>query len=228
MFQFSAQQRLTALCWLSLFHVLVIISSNYLVQLPITIFGFHTTWGAFTFPFIFLASDLTVRIFGAPLARRIILTVMVPALIASYLVSSLFYKGEWQGFSALSQVNPMVARIAAASLMAYVLGQILDVHVFNRLRQLKAWWVAPAASAVFGNLSDTIAFFFYRLLSQYRPVHGDPLDGNRNGGLFLQNRHQPGLLPADVRRTAQHVAAPPEPARELAVPESGRLIHVFM
>ncbi|WP_023641038.1 7-cyano-7-deazaguanine/7-aminomethyl-7-deazaguanine transporter [Dickeya zeae] len=174
MFQFSAQQRLTALCWLSLFHILVIISSNYLVQLPITIFGFHTTWGAFTFPFIFLASDLTVRIFGAPLARRIILTVMVPALIASYLVSSLFYKGEWQGFSALSQVNPMVARIAAASLMAYVLGQILDVHVFNRLRQLKAWWVAPAASAVFGNLSDTIAFFFiafYRSTDSFMATH---------------------------------------------------------
>ncbi|MBP2846137.1 7-cyano-7-deazaguanine/7-aminomethyl-7-deazaguanine transporter [Dickeya oryzae] len=174
MFQFSAQQRLTALCWLSLFHVLVIISSNYLVQLPITIFGFHTTWGAFTFPFIFLASDLTVRIFGAPLARRIILTVMVPALIASYLVSSLFYKGEWQGFSALSQVNPMVARIAAASLMAYVLGQILDVHVFNRLRQLKAWWVAPAASAVLGNLSDTITFFFiafYRSTDPFMATH---------------------------------------------------------
>ncbi|AJC68163.1 MULTISPECIES: 7-cyano-7-deazaguanine/7-aminomethyl-7-deazaguanine transporter [Dickeya] len=174
MFQFSAQKRLTALCWLSLFHILVIISSNYLVQLPITIFGFHTTWGAFTFPFIFLASDLTVRIFGAPLARRIILTVMVPALIASYLVSSLFYKGEWQGFSALSQVNPMVARIAAASLMAYVLGQILDVYVFNRLRQLKAWWVAPTASAVFGNLSDTIAFFFiafYRSTDPFMATH---------------------------------------------------------
>ncbi|MEM8092520.1 queuosine precursor transporter, partial [Morganella morganii] len=72
MFDLSARQRRTALIWLSLFHVLIITSSNYLVQLPITIFGFHTTWGAFTFPFIFLATDLTVRIYGAPLARRII------------------------------------------------------------------------------------------------------------------------------------------------------------
>ncbi|ACS87636.1 MULTISPECIES: 7-cyano-7-deazaguanine/7-aminomethyl-7-deazaguanine transporter [Musicola] len=160
MFQFTAQQRLTALCWLSLFHILIITSSNYLVQLPIILFGFHTTWGAFTFPFIFLATDLTVRIFGAPLARRIILTVMIPALLISYLVSVLFYQGGWQGFSALSQLNIVVARIATASFMAYVLGQILDVHVFNRLRQLKAWWVAPAASAVLGNLSDTVAFFF--------------------------------------------------------------------
>lgn len=59
---FTQSQRVKALFWLSLFHLLVIISSNYLVQLPITIFGFHTTWGAFSFPFIFLATDLTVRI----------------------------------------------------------------------------------------------------------------------------------------------------------------------
>ncbi|MGL9750882.1 MAG: 7-cyano-7-deazaguanine/7-aminomethyl-7-deazaguanine transporter [Symbiopectobacterium sp.] len=160
MFHFTAQHRLSALVWLSLFHILIITSSNYLVQLPISIFGFHTTWGAFTFPFIFLATDLTVRIFGAPLARRIILTVMVPALVISYVVSALFYQGEWQGFIALASVNIVVARIACASFMAYVLGQILDVHVFNRLRQRKAWWVAPTVSTLFGNLSDTLAFFF--------------------------------------------------------------------
>lgn len=160
MYRFTPQQRLTALVWLSLFHILIITSSNYLVQLPVSIFGFHTTWGAFTFPFIFLATDLTVRVFGAPLARRIILTVMVPALLVSYLVSVLFYQGEWQSFSSLGQVNIVVARIASASFMAYVLGQILDVHVFNRLRQRNAWWVAPAVSTLFGNLSDTLAFFF--------------------------------------------------------------------
>ena len=160
MFDFTPQQRMKALCWLSVFHVLIITSSNYLVQLPISIFGFHTTWGAFTFPFIFLATDLTVRVFGAPLARRIILAVMAPALLISYCISALFFQGEWQGFAALSSFNVMVARIAVASFMAYVLGQILDVHVFNRLRQRSAWWVAPTASTLFGNISDTLAFFF--------------------------------------------------------------------
>ncbi len=144
---FTQSQRIKALFWLSLFHLLVIISSNYLVQLPITIFGFHTTWGAFSFPFIFLATDLTVRIFGAPLARRIIFAVMIPALLVSYVVSSLFYMGAWQGFAALANFNLFVARIAAASFMAYALGQILDVHVFNRLRQNRRW-------------CDTLAFFF--------------------------------------------------------------------
>jgi len=137
---FTQTQRVKALFWLSLFHLLVITSSNYLVQLPISIFGFHTTWGAFSFPFIFLATDLTVRIFGAPLARRIIFAV--------------------QGFGALLHLNLFVARIAAASFMAYALGQILDVHVFNRLRQNRRWWLAPTASTLFGNISDTLAFFF--------------------------------------------------------------------
>lgn len=160
MFSFTDRQRLSALIQLSMFHIAIIASSNYLVQLPITVFGFHTTWGAFTFPFIFLATDLTVRIFGAPLARRIILAAMVPALAISYLVSTLFYQGAWQGFQALEHFNLFVARIAAASFAAYALGQILDVQVFNRLRQLKAWWVAPAAAMFFGNISDTLSFFF--------------------------------------------------------------------
>nr|WP_113865743.1 7-cyano-7-deazaguanine/7-aminomethyl-7-deazaguanine transporter [Brenneria salicis]NMN93251.1 hypothetical protein [Brenneria salicis ATCC 15712 = DSM 30166]RBP64116.1 hypothetical protein DES54_10975 [Brenneria salicis ATCC 15712 = DSM 30166] len=160
MYRFTPRQRLTALIWLSLFHILIITSSNFLVQLPVALFGFHTTCGAFTFPFIFLATDLTVRIFGAPLARRIILTVMAPALVISYVISALFYQGVWQGFASLSQVNIVVARIACASFMAYVLGQILDVHVFNRLRQRNVWWVAPAVSTLFGNFSDTLAFFF--------------------------------------------------------------------
>ena len=157
---FTSVQRKHALVWLSLFHLLVIISSNYLVQLPVSVFGFHTTWGAFSFPFIFLATDLTVRIFGAPLARRIIFAVMVPALVISYGISALFYMGEWQGFAALGTFNLFVARIAIASFMAYALGQILDVHVFNRLRQSRHWWLAPTASTLFGNISDTVAFFF--------------------------------------------------------------------
>lgn len=152
--------RCHALISLSLFHLVVITTSNYLVQLPISLFGWHTTWGAFSFPFIFLATDLTVRCFGAVLARRIILLVMIPALFISYALSSLFYSGEWQGFSTLRELNLLVARIAGASFMAYLLGQLLDIRVFNRLRQRGRWWVAPAVSMLFGNICDTFTFFF--------------------------------------------------------------------
>jgi hypothetical protein len=129
------------------------------VQLPFTIFGFHTTWGAFTFPFIFLATDLTVRIFGATMARKIIFRVMAPSLAVSYVLSVLFYQGEYQGVAHLGEFNLFVARIAIASFMAYLLGQILDVSVFNRLRQMKQWWIAPTCSTIFGNALDTLAFF---------------------------------------------------------------------
>ena len=157
--QFSPAQQRKALSFLVVFHLLIIASSNYLVQLPFTVMGFHTTWGAFTFPFIFLATDLTVRIFGAAMARQIILRVMMPALLISYVLSVLFYQGEYQGLGHLGEFNLFVARIAIASFMAYLLGQIMDVSIFNRLRQTKQWWVAPSCSTLFGNALDTLAFF---------------------------------------------------------------------
>ena len=174
MSSFSLAQQRKALLVLTLFHLVVIASSNYLVQLPFTVFGFHTTWGAFTFPFIFLATDLTVRIFGAQLARKIIFWVMLPALAVSYGLSVLFFEGQFQGFSHLSEFNLFVARIAIASFMAYLLGQILDVHVFNRLRQMKQWWIAPTCSTLLGNALDTIAFFsiaFYQSSDPFMAAH---------------------------------------------------------
>jgi queuosine precursor transporter len=159
MFTLSDTQYRRCLALLVAFHILVIAASNYLVQLPFTLLGFHTTWGAFSFPFIFLATDLTVRLFGKEPARAIVLRVMLPALVISYVVSVIFPRGAYAGLSALGEGDLFVARIAVASFMAYVLGQLLDVQVFDRLRRLGAWWVAPAISTVFGNLADTLAFF---------------------------------------------------------------------
>lgn len=159
MFALSPAQYRRCLVLLVSFHILVITASNYLVQIPFTLFGFHTTWGAFSFPFIFLATDLTVRLVGKEPARAIIFRVMLPALVISYLVSVIFPRGSFAGLEALAEPNLFVARIAVASFMAYVLGQLLDVQVFDRLRRLRAWWIAPAVSTLFGNLADTAAFF---------------------------------------------------------------------
>ena len=139
--------------------MLVIVTSNYLVQFPFTLYGLHNTWGAFTFPFIFLTTDLTVRIFGAGLARRIIFWVMLPSLFFSYVISVLWQNGQWMGWEALGQFDLFVARIALASFAAYVVGQLMDIMVFNRLRRHKRWWLAPSASAVFGSAVDTLVFF---------------------------------------------------------------------
>ncbi|OCG41954.1 7-cyano-7-deazaguanine/7-aminomethyl-7-deazaguanine transporter [Gilliamella sp. Bif1-4] len=171
---FTRKQKQKALYWLAFFHILVIASSNYLVQIPFEIFGFQTTWGAFTFPFIFLTTDLTIRIYGASLARKIIFVVMIPALLFSYLISVLFFETHWVGLSALTEFNSFVFRIALASFAAYLVGQLMDITVFNYLRKNKSWWVAPTASAIFGNGIDTIVFFaiaFYQSNDEFMANH---------------------------------------------------------
>lgn len=167
------RQRL-ALAALIAFHILVIVASNYLVQLPITLFGWHTTWGAFSFPFIFLATDLTVRLLGKGAARQVIGRVMIPALLVSYSVSMLFQEGRFQGLAALGQFNEVVLRISVASFLAYVVGQLLDIQVFDRLRRLSQWWVAPTGAIVVGSLVDTFVFFsvaFWRSADPFMAEH---------------------------------------------------------
>lgn len=151
--------RRTTLAALIGFHVFIIIASNYLVQFPMQLLGWQTTWGAFSFPFIFLATDLTVRLLGKQPARKVIAQVMLPALLVSYLVSTLFHEGQFNGWATLASLNAFVLRISLASFAAYAVGQLADIQVFDRLRRLPQWWVAPSASTIFGNLLDTLVFF---------------------------------------------------------------------
>ncbi len=153
--------------------ILVIASSNYLVQIPVSfdlsayiadlpekIQKLDTTWGAFTFPFVFLLTDLTVRILGKDSARKVIFITMIPALLISYFFSNVFDgQGNFVGLAGMMQFNMFVFRIVIASFTAYVVGQLLDIFVFNRLRQLPQWWAAPLASTLFGTIIDSICFF---------------------------------------------------------------------
>ncbi|GIU09081.1 hypothetical protein TUM4261_16820 [Shewanella sp. c952] len=159
MLMLSQTQVRRALLLLAGFHIVIICASNYLVQLPFQIFELHTTWGAFSFPFVYLATDLTVRIFGQQAARKIIFLAMLPALIISYLMGVVFHQGSFQGAAALLEFNSFVFRIAFASFAAYFIGQLMDIFVFAKLRQTKSWWVAPSASTIIGNLVDTLVFF---------------------------------------------------------------------
>lgn len=170
----TVAQKKRALIILALFHIFIIAASNYLVQIPFQIFGLHTNWGTFSFPFIFLATDLTVRIFGAAEARKIIVTAMLPALVFSYVISVVFSQGTFQGFAGLAAFNSFVFRIALASFTAYILGQLLDIKVFAKLRQNRRWWVAPSASTIAGNLLDTTIFYsvaFYASTDTFMAAH---------------------------------------------------------
>lgn len=159
---------------LAALHVAIIVASNYLVQWPVQLFGVLTTWGAFTFPLVFVVTDLTVRLLGQQAARRVVARVMLPALAVSYAVSVLFHEGRFAGWGALGEFNLFVARIALASLVAYVAGQLLDIAVFARLRRRRPWWLAPAASTVLGSALDTALFFavaFHRSSDAFMAEH---------------------------------------------------------
>ena len=174
MFQLSTAAQRNALLALIALHIALIIASNYLVQLPILLLGWHTTWGAFSFPFLFLVTDLTVRLIGKQAARTVIARVMLPALVASYIVSVLFHDGAFTGWESLAAFNLFVFRISQGSFLAYALGQLLDVQVFDRLRRLRQWWVAPLAASVVGQAVDTLVFFsvaFWRSTDPFMATH---------------------------------------------------------
>lgn len=175
----STPSKPTAPVWfrvptLAAVHLAIIVASNYFVQWPLEIAGVLTTWGAFTFALVFVATDLAVRLLGQQAARRVVARVMGPALLASYVVSVLFQEGRFQGLGALAGFDGFVARIALASLVAYVVGQLVDIAVFDRLRQRAQWWVAPAVSTVVGSALDTALFFgvaFHRSSDAFMAEH---------------------------------------------------------
>ncbi|MDA7989583.1 MAG: queuosine precursor transporter [Gammaproteobacteria bacterium] len=131
---------------LVLFHIAVIALANYAVQFTASVGGYDFTWGMFVFPLAILATDLTVRLSTQQNARVIVAVAYVPALVISALLAG------W--------------RIGIASGCAYLAGQLLDISVFQKIRErAKSWWMAPLVSTFFANIIDTYVFFaaaFYR------------------------------------------------------------------
>ncbi len=157
-------------------HVFLITLSNLLVQYPFTLFGLHTTWGAFSYPAIFILTDLTTRLSSPNTARKIIFKSMFPGLIISYLIASYLAAGHFD-FSTLYHL-PM--RVALACFIAYTTGQLLDIVVFQRYRQNATWWLAPALSSTLGNVVDTFLFFsvaFYHSTNPFLSEHWPEIAG---------------------------------------------------
>ncbi|MBN9674071.1 queuosine precursor transporter [Roseibium aggregatum] len=130
---------------------LVVVASNYLVQFPVehVIGGVNLadtlTWGAFTYPVAFLVTDLTNRRFGPQAARKVVLSGFLLAIVIPLIFWSL--DGTFT-----------TPRILIASGTAFLVAQLLDVTIFNRLRQL-TWWKAPITSSLVGSAIDTVLFF---------------------------------------------------------------------
>ncbi|MFB2530759.1 VUT family protein [Paracoccus sp. p4-l81] len=118
----------------------IVVASNILVQFQ---FGNWLTWGAFTYPFAFLVTDVINRIHGAQAARKVVLAGFVVGVASSLIAAGM---------------DRTTLRIAIGSGTAFLLAQLLDVTIFDRLRA-GTWWKAPFVSTFFGSAVDTFLFF---------------------------------------------------------------------
>ncbi len=122
----------------------IVAASNFLVQFPVQaqLGGLNLadllTWGAFTYPIAFLVTDLTNRYFGASAAQLVVLAGFALAVLISFYLAT--------------------PRIAIASGSAFLVAQLLDVAIFDRLRASQ-WWRAPLLSSLVGSMADTVLFF---------------------------------------------------------------------
>lgn len=123
----------------------IVVASNILVQF---LFGQWLTWGAFTYPLAFLVTDIMNRVYGAPVARKVVFAGFVTGVICSLI-----------GTQIMGEFGPLVTwRIAVGSGLAFLTAQLLDVSIFDRLRA-GAWWEAPLVSTIIGSAVDTALFF---------------------------------------------------------------------
>jgi uncharacterized integral membrane protein (TIGR00697 family) len=123
----------------------IVLASNILVQF---LFGNWLTWGAFTYPLAFLVTDIMNRVYGVAAARRVVFAGFVTGVICSLI-----------GTQIMGEFGPLVTlRIALGSGLAFLVAQLMDVAIFDRLRA-GAWWRAPVVSTLVGSSLDTALFF---------------------------------------------------------------------
>ncbi len=123
----------------------IVVASNILVQF---LFGDWLTWGAFTYPFAFLVTDLMNRLHGPERARKVVLAGFAVGLLCSLIGSQI-----------VGEFGPLVSlRVAIGSGTAFLVAQLIDVAIFDRLRA-GDWWRAPLVSSLVGSALDTVIFF---------------------------------------------------------------------
>lgn len=124
----------------------IVVASNILVQF--LLLDGLLTWGAFSYPLAFLVTDVMNRIYGPKAARQVVLVGFVVGIVSSLI-----------GTQIILEHGPAVSlRVAIGSATAFLVAQLLDIAVFDRLRGGK-WWRAPLASTVIGSSVDTLLFF---------------------------------------------------------------------
>ena len=125
----------------------VVLSSNFLVQFPVNYYGLNEilTYGAFSYPIAFLITDLANRTYGKIIARKIVYFGFLIGITFTLFVSTNF-------------ADLISIRIAIGSGSAFLVAQLLDVQIFDKLRK-NIWYIAPLISSLIGSIVDTFIFF---------------------------------------------------------------------
>ncbi len=133
--------------FLSFLMGVVVLSSNYLVQFPIKYYGLEEilTYGAFSYPIAFLITDLANRSYGKLVARKIVYIGFAIGISFTLMFSTNF-------------ADLISVRIAIGSGTAFLVAQLLDVQIFDKLRK-REWFIAPLTSSLIGSTIDTFLFF---------------------------------------------------------------------
>ena len=174
---------------------LVVVASNVLVQFPVNgqVGGLQLadilTWGAFTYPFAFLVTDLANRRYGPAVARRIVFVGFMLAVICSIVIPPLLFR---YGYIEFETAAGRLVRIAIASGAAFLTAQLLDVTVFNWLRR-RSWWRAPVFGSLAGSVLDTAIFFGVAFSAAFAFVGPSDAFALESAPLF-------GVLPIETAR----------------------------
>jgi hypothetical protein len=174
---------------------LVVVASNILVQFPVDgqvgrlALADVLTWGAFTYPFSFLVTDLANRRYGPAVARQIVFVGFMLAVACSVAVPPMLFSA---GLIPYGTPADRLVRIAIASGAAFLCAQLLDVTVFNWLRR-KSWWRAPVFGSLAGSVIDTAIFFGIAFSAAFAVIGPDDAFALESSGLF-------GVLPVEAPR----------------------------
>ncbi len=128
----------------------IVVASNILVQF--LLLDGLLTWGAFTYPLAFLVTDVMNRIYGAAAARKVVLVGFVVGVICSLIGTQITLQGDGYTYQAVA------LRVAVGSGTAFLIAQLLDVSIFQRVGSA-VWWKAPLVSTIIGSAVDTALFF---------------------------------------------------------------------
>ena len=129
---------------------IIVVASNILVQF---LYGNWLTYGAFTYPLAFLVTDVMNRVYGAAVARRIVLFGFLTGVVCSMIGTQVMIELDKDFYA------PAVTfRIAIASGSGFLLAQLLDIFIFTKLKD-RSWWHAPLVSSIIGGALDTLIFF---------------------------------------------------------------------